>query len=286
MSGKGPSAPSADSGTGEESPGSDRSDRAGGSNSSRNNPLPKRIVDSVVDLSSSVLSSRSVGSLRQEDAALGDKGSSGPSTSSAGAATHQALGHGEIRTNTSNHPRFPETDDESEGRFRQFLEQCSPDSGNAAFTTLKPVHDAEQSGTEERTVDDQRRYDGEEVTALLADPHALQFTDSIDIGSLPSRLPRLHAALQGGEGLPSSTWDHLLNFWPVADENIEGSRAAWLVQWKDVLTRYTDDVWGDLGPDARQAKGEVEAELLRDDDERGLQSLRRLRQILAHLRGS
>lgn len=286
MSGKAPSKPPAEAGRREDSERSGNSGKTAERSSSRNDHLPRRIADSAVGLSSSVLASGSLGSLRPEDLGLADKGRAGPSNSSHGAAADEGLVHHGVGTSRTSRPRLDEKD-KSEEKFQEFLGNPSPNIDDGAFMTEKRSRDAEQPGAQGHTVDRQEMHDGEEVAALLADPDSLQFTDSVDFGSVPAQLPRLRAALQGEEGTPSSAWDHLLNFWPVADENLKSSKSAWLGQWKDVLTRYTDEVWGELGTDARQAKEEVDAELQRDQDgERELQSLRRLRQILAHLRGS
>lgn len=236
-----------------------------------------------------MLSSRSIGSPRPGDMGLADKSRAGPSSSSSAAANQTLAAHDGIRTSAIGRPRPGETSEKdvrSEEKFQGFLGHPSPNVDHAAWALGTQWHDGQQSGAQDRTVDDQERRDGEEVNALLADPGSLQFTDSVDFEGVPAQLPRLRAALLGDEGVPSSTWDNLLNFWPVADGNLGSSKSAWLAQWDDVLTRYNDEVWGELGVDARQAKEEVEAELQHDESERGLRSLRRLRQVLAHLRGS
>lgn len=286
MSGKAPSEPPAKASRGKEPERTGDSVQAAERHSARGDHLPRRIVDSAVGLSSSVLNSGSLGSLRPEDLGLADKSSAGPSGSSSGAAVDQGLVHPGAGTSRTTRPQSDEND-RPEERFQEFLGGAPPNVNNGPFIPEKLSRGEEQSSAQERTVDSQEMHDGEEVAALLADPDSLQFTDSVDFGSVPAQLPRLRAALQGDEGMSSSTWDHLLNFWPVADENLESSKSAWLGQWKDVLTRYNEEVWGELGTDARQAKEEVDAELQRDQGgERELQSLRRLRQILAHLRGS
>lgn len=290
MTGKPPSNPPAGPGGGEASKRPGGSEQTAGTSSSKDDQLPQRIINSAANLSSSVLSSRSIGSPRPEDMGLTDKSGPGPSSSSHAAANQTLATHDGIRTSAISRPRFGETserDVKSEGKFQGFLGHAPPNVDHGARALETPWRDAQQSGGRDRTVDDQERRDGEEVSALLADPASLQFTDSIGFESVPAQQPRLRAALLGHEGVPSSTWDNLLNFWPVADENLKSSKSAWLAQWDDVLTRYTDEVWGELGADAKQAKEEVEAELEHnEDDEGGLPSLRRLRQILAHLRGS
>lgn len=256
----------------------------GEASSSKDNSLPQRIVDSAIGLSSSVLNSRSLGP-RLENTGLSDKGSSGPSNSFSDTTSTQGLVHRGSGSSKADRLRSEEKAG-SEEAFEQFFSHPSENDDREAFTTVMPSRDVEQSSAQGFTVVHQEIRDGEEVKALLTDPASLHFTDSVDFGSIPSQLPRLRAALLGNDETSSSTWDHLLNFWPAADDNLESDKSAWLAQWKDVLAHYTDEVWGELGTDARRAKEEVEAELQRDrNDEHGLESLRRLRQILAHLRG-
>lgn len=111
------------------------------------------------------------------------------------------------------------------------------------------------------------------------------------------------ALFDDNHGRPASNWACLLDFQPyflngddpaellrhfgVAD--VQQARAMWMDSWKDVLTSYTDEVWGDLGSLARQAHQEIE-EARGDGTEATagpgeMQALQRLRQILAHVRG-
>jgi hypothetical protein len=70
-------------------------------------------------------------------------------------------------------------------------------------------------------------------------------------------------------------------------DQVDG-RQIWLAQWGDVLSAYTEQVWGDLEPLAAQAKREVEElRAAQGGDGPGAEpkGLRRLRQILGHVRG-
>ncbi|KAK1503186.1 uncharacterized protein CCOS01_17044 [Colletotrichum costaricense] len=111
------------------------------------------------------------------------------------------------------------------------------------------------------------------------------------------------ALFDDAHGRTASNWTSLLDFQPhflngddpsellqhfgVAD--VQQARAMWMESWNDVLTSYTDEVWGDLGSLARQAHQEIEGargdgtEATTGPDE--MQALQRLRQILAHVRG-
>ncbi|KAJ6445527.1 Solute carrier family 25 [Purpureocillium lavendulum] len=113
---------------------------------------------------------------------------------------------------------------------------------------------------------------------------------------------RLRGALFAGDlGDTRSHWDRLLNFRPEGVDNpvdmqqllgtTESSAvdSIWLQQWSDVLTAYTDEVWGDLGPLAAEAKHEVDRLSSRNaqtQDNGGTMALNRLRQILAHILGN
>jgi hypothetical protein len=68
----------------------------------------------------------------------------------------------------------------------------------------------------------------------------------------------------------------------------ESAQQQWLEQWRDVLSSYNEEVWGDLGPLAAEAQAELSQNL---DDPKATgnskehQALDRLRLILAHVRG-
>ena len=64
----------------------------------------------------------------------------------------------------------------------------------------------------------------------------------------------------------------------------ESAQQQWLEQWRNVLSSYNEEVWGDLGPLAAEAKVELSREAAATDST-GHQALDRLRLILAHLRG-
>ncbi|PHH59181.1 hypothetical protein CDD81_3667 [Ophiocordyceps australis] len=105
------------------------------------------------------------------------------------------------------------------------------------------------------------------------------------------------------QGRPND-WDRLLNFTPdfmkrLAGENmsldtqlhfgtrdVAAAQEIWLQQWSNVLSAYTDEVWGDLGPLAGQARREMDNGLVGAADMgKGPMALARLQQILAHVRG-
>ncbi|KAI1373598.1 hypothetical protein F4677DRAFT_428517 [Hypoxylon crocopeplum] len=98
-------------------------------------------------------------------------------------------------------------------------------------------------------------------------------------------------------------WEDALNFFPSSRANSDGiqeyanllgvsnlkeATTIWIEQWQQVLSSYTDQVWGDLSPLVREAR----EELVTLSNPRGDASpsrpkaLRRLQQILSHVRGS
>ncbi|KAH9883729.1 hypothetical protein F4778DRAFT_765393 [Xylariomycetidae sp. FL2044] len=89
--------------------------------------------------------------------------------------------------------------------------------------------------------------------------------------------------LLGGNG--STETADIIRHLGVADEK-EASQ-IWFGQWQDVLSSYTDEVWGDLSPLAGKARQELEAlDGSRPVQTSELKALRRLRQILLHVRES
>ncbi|KAH7160108.1 hypothetical protein B0J13DRAFT_519529 [Dactylonectria estremocensis] len=103
---------------------------------------------------------------------------------------------------------------------------------------------------------------------------------------------------------PESSWEDMLNFTPdflhqpgasaedaelhLGTRNIDEARNIWLHQWSDVLSSYTDHVWGDLEPLVAEARREVEGLASTEavpDRAPETKALDRLRQILAHVRG-
>ncbi|PFH58941.1 hypothetical protein XA68_13030 [Ophiocordyceps unilateralis] len=143
---------------------------------------------------------------------------------------------------------------------------------------------------------DQEAADGIAVAALLSLPDDAADAFSVADDSLsPNEAARLSEALFGGDATGGS-WDKLLDFTPdfvslpdaaqlqlgTADEAV--ARRIWLQQWSDVLSSYTREVWGDLGPLAAEARHEVEQHM--SEGPRESRALHRLRLVLAHLRGS
>ena len=162
------------------------------------------------------------------------------------------------------------------------------------------------------SVAEQEESDGAAVVQLLSlpdDPAEFMPPEDEHDGLSPSEAARLREALFDSSSTSSRAiaWDQLLNFNPefislpdatssidaklhtgTADVSI--SQSIWLQQWGDVLSAYTDEVWGDLGPLASEARREIgqmadegPASLGQESSE--TRALDRLRLILAHVRG-
>lgn len=145
----------------------------------------------------------------------------------------------------------------------------------------------------------QKACDGMEVSRLLTAPPTETMDEVLrdaDVILDSGQANALRAALfENPCHTTTPHWDPLLNFYPdfletgaedalyqhlgvfTQDEGV----AIWLDQWRLVLDRYDDEVWGPLEPLRQEARREM-------DHERGLskdmRALERLRQILSHLR--
>ncbi|CAG9939455.1 unnamed protein product [Clonostachys rosea f. rosea IK726] len=152
--------------------------------------------------------------------------------------------------------------------------------------------------------------DGLAVVNILSqpDPDEMMPTgDDFDTGLSPEAASKLRSALfdtglHGWELL----WNDMLNFTPqflvnpsdginegaqqlTGTSEQTGATNIWIQQWGDVLSHYTDEVWGDLGPLVSEARQEIKN--IASQDEAGqaapgqARALGRLRMIIAHLRG-
>lgn len=155
----------------------------------------------------------------------------------------------------------------------------------------------------------QESVDGAAVLDLLDGPN--DELDGVLIGAedpeaqddilTPEATAKLRKALFSSHAHSSgSRWEDLLNFNPeflsrldaeagferqlhMGTSDAAEARDIWVHQWSDVLSAYTDQVWGDLEPLIAEARKEVEAAGAGTVPE--TQALDRLRQILAHVRG-
>ncbi|KAI0450143.1 hypothetical protein F5B21DRAFT_492182 [Xylaria acuta] len=149
------------------------------------------------------------------------------------------------------------------------------------------------------------RNDGSEVVDLL-ETGPMVDEDSDELYMTDEELLPLRRALFGEGTSTGTSWDSTLNFVPEfisnrgmgnSDEyrqltqhlglsNAAEARDIWFSQWDNVLSSYTDEVWGDLTPLVVAARQELKAVSTIPDGTtgNGLNALRRLQQILAHVR--
>ncbi|RDW88138.1 hypothetical protein BP6252_00170 [Coleophoma cylindrospora] len=160
------------------------------------------------------------------------------------------------------------------------------------------------------SIAEQESRDGQEVLQLLSAPtteelptdpenEEVEWNLTVEqISHLRAMTRDLFPQVDSHKPIPS---DHPLNLipdfgasdvmmMPVTDMNTEESsvyaslnRESFKEQWEDVLTRYTDEVWGGLLPLVKEARKEIEQ---MSDTEQTFQqpkALRRLGAILGHL---
>ncbi|KAK8056731.1 hypothetical protein PG993_001958 [Apiospora rasikravindrae] len=203
-----------------------------------------------------------------------------------------------------------------EAAFSAFL-----DGESTQLSTFPPTHHQssientlsnDSSMFETPSVAQQAQRDGMDVVELLdsADYDSVAELDEADVALSPDKAAALRRALfQDGDSQTPRQHDidwNILNFFPnfVTDSSprwgynelpnhmgvtdpIE-ARDLWVDQWQHVLSDYTDEVWGDLGSLVDEARQEVEDASAREPDAAGppeMPALRRLRQVLHHIRG-
>ncbi|KAK7951897.1 uncharacterized protein PG986_007625 [Apiospora aurea] len=203
-----------------------------------------------------------------------------------------------------------------EAAFSAFL-----DGENTQLSTFPPTH--HQSSVEDRlsnnpsmfettSIAEHAQRDGMDVVKLLdsAEYNSVAELDDAGVALSPDEAAALKRALfQDGDSKKprqhAIDWN-ILNFFPnfVTDSSprwgynelpnhmgvtdpIE-ARDLWVDQWQHVLSDYTGEVWGDLGSLVDEARQEVEEASARAPNAAGppeMPALRRLRQVLNHVRG-
>ncbi|KAI1758907.1 hypothetical protein GGR53DRAFT_515514 [Hypoxylon sp. FL1150] len=152
------------------------------------------------------------------------------------------------------------------------------------------------------------RSDGKDVVALL-DSSRYDEVNETDVNLTHDEQTMLRYRLFEDNEMESRIdasqgrqWENALNFFPGSglDSNIiseytdlfgtsdiEEARGLWIDQWRRVLSSYAEEVWGGLSPLVSLAREEVRP--LRpgeDPSPSELKALRRLQQILVHVRGT
>ncbi|KAI0845624.1 hypothetical protein F5Y00DRAFT_246008 [Daldinia vernicosa] len=114
---------------------------------------------------------------------------------------------------------------------------------------------------------------------------------------------RLFENGEPGEHAPRGRWDDALNFFPglgpnsssiqeyadlLGTSDLEEAKNIWVGQWQGVLTSYTDEVWGELRSLVKVAREELTniSEPHEEASPSKLKAVRRLQQLLSHIRGT
>ncbi|KAI1814637.1 hypothetical protein GGS20DRAFT_547793 [Poronia punctata] len=169
----------------------------------------------------------------------------------------------------------------------------SAGSGSGQYSTSLPVPHAVVAAMN----------DGSEVVDLLnAEP--IEDTED-ELNMTGEELTALQSALFGEKSPRHIGWDDALSFVPNFVSNPSSredyrelaghlgvsdateARNLWIQQWEGVLSSYTPEVWGDLNPLVVAARQELQTISTSPEETpaHGLPAVRRLRQILAHIRG-
>lgn len=156
------------------------------------------------------------------------------------------------------------------------------------------------------TIAEQEIIDGQDVVGILSQPSTMDESidelENLDLQLTPEQIYHI-SSITNNLFLPPAPHsappvDHPLNLQPNLDvssslasreaySNDYGSEQArheFITQWDDILTSYTDEVWGNLLPLVKEARQEVETIKNQDDPPEIPKALRRLGQIFNHLR--
>lgn len=209
-----------------------------------------------------------------------------------------------------------------EASFSAFLngtavqEPSSHDATDQIFTS----HDASRVIPKASRISPNSEYaetDGMEVVKLLDAGYDEVMQPKDDVPFTRDEAATLRAALFGNVGptnggLPLtkeekiSLLDKFIDFVPdfiSRDGDVSGhsersshlgltdpveAKQAWAFSWHDVMRNYHEEVWGDITPLVREASEEIRklSESQENASPSDLKALQRLRQILAHIRGS
>ncbi|KAI1807695.1 hypothetical protein F4811DRAFT_505663 [Daldinia bambusicola] len=195
-----------------------------------------------------------------------------------------------------------------ESTFQDFLNSTSTleewEPGNVKTVGDEQIDELALEKTQ-RTIPRINPTDGMDVVELLDLAYSEVEETDLDLTDTEQATIRHHLFGDGESGGRAlrKRWDDALNFFPglgsnsggiqayanlLGTSNIEEAKSIWVSQWQGVLSRYTDEVWGELGPLVDKAREELTS--LSVPYEEGspskLKSVRRLQQLLSHIRGS
>ncbi|KAI1819091.1 hypothetical protein F4861DRAFT_528242 [Xylaria intraflava] len=266
-----------------------------------------RLATSGISLTTSIMAS---GNHRQHSGSIlpPSKGESSGASQRSGTAlqetahiTHTPFSNvqpelGTTFKSTNSHARGGFGDDD----FSAFLQTANKTSGEPGTINL-----VQGSSPRVPLATTPAMADGSKVVELL---ETGLIDEDYDYGSDPKteELSTLKKALFGEKSSTRIDWDDALNFVPDFISNGNSSEASrqltqhlgvsdateardiWLTQWGDVLSSYMDEVWGDLRPLVTTARQELQRISTNPDGAttHGLNAVRRLQQILSHIRNS
>jgi hypothetical protein len=256
-------------------------------------------------------------------ASTGKGQSSSAGGGSAWAESSRVPQHTTPQTSSSNAFKAGQSEEEhikqSENDFSSFLDGIDsfspsqnlangyPEGLNGGFGEAWTRSQVTRDGTQprpvmHRTVAEQENHDGEEVLSILSASGGIntpfeapqEDDEDYDWGLTQEQISHLRAMtkdiLPPPEAHIAISPDHPLNLVPQLEETTfihgqsQASIEAWQEQWQDVLTRYTDEVWGGLLPLVKEARKEVEGLQSGESPTMQPKALRRLGAILGHLR--
>ncbi|KAH6646489.1 hypothetical protein BKA67DRAFT_541452 [Truncatella angustata] len=200
-------------------------------------------------------------------------------------------------------------------RFLDGIDKSGPSSIDSSAQLIGGLEDNTPLSAPQmtQTFHDSRfaNNDGQEVVKLLD----TAYDDVLQADPEPSLSQEDEASLRqalfgsdvisGESSQDISDWANLLNFVPeyisngasswghnellqhLGTSDVQEASNLWAEQWGNVLSRYTDEVWGDLGSLVEEAKKEARhiQESGREATPSEATAILRLRQILAHVRG-
>ncbi|TQN71656.1 hypothetical protein CSHISOI_03869 [Colletotrichum shisoi] len=301
----------------------DTRNQQGEGNAQSEPSFSNRLATSVVNLSRAALAGRpNIDGLRSETPSKAEASTGTNSAQDSGSRGQAAIyrgANGDVAGLGTAFSSSRNSDTGGERQYDGFMDAQTALDNSVQLQTpseLQPglagpgnISHSSRSRSVESDVKEQQARDGQQVIDLLNAPgesDGLDFMhDSIQTFVSPEDEASLREALFGSnKNINVSNWTPLLDFEPdflqgnsatelqqhfgVADPR--QARAMWVDSWNDVLTSYTDEVWGDLGSLAREAHREIQEargqRTLTTVDSGGMHALQRLRQILAHVRAN
>ncbi|KAI2625130.1 hypothetical protein GGS21DRAFT_308977 [Xylaria nigripes] len=281
-------------------------------NVTRSSPHPEsalaRVAMSSASLTSSIMSSRSPGQYSANILPSSKPESSRASQHSATVLQETTLvthdGPPNVPSTLGNTFRSTNIHTRTNGQdnsFSSFLGTTKDSSGPSGANNLDQTRTSHVTHGVAAAMND-----GSEVVNLLETQLIEEdYDDDYRLHITAEEVSALRKALFGDKPSTGTGWNDVLNFVPDFISHGDGApayrqlanhlgvsdtaeaRDVWFAQWGDVLSSYTDEVWGDLGPLVAAARQEIQR--ISNSPEgttHQLNAVRRLQQILTHMRDS